>query len=268
MNLHPPRMCLPPDPPDQAQRDALEDEARAMREEYAAARPARLAVLATGPPLRNIDEAADCRCSCHPSPASPSLHEGGAECPCQLTAAERAEGWDRLLKDIREAVGASDEADRERAELAEAAAELDVDAEVRCSACPFVVAGTCDGRSFYLRERHGHWRVEVAADPDCADLWGTSGALGIEIAAGREADLCDADGRCSPGVALRLAVHAVRLSALRDRCSHEPPSDESRGFCRRCGTPLDEADQWRWPKPPEGARRISEGGGLSRFEPS
>jgi len=250
MNLHPPRIWLPPEPPDQVQRDAFEDEARAMREEYAAARPARLAVLATGPPLRDIDKAADCSCSCHPSPASSSLHEGGAECPCQLTTAERAERWDRLFEHLGETAEASEEAERERAELAAAAAELDVDAELRCPAFPFVVAGICDERSFFLREKRGHWRVEVAADPDCADLWGTRGALGIEIAAGNAVDLCDADGTHSPVVALRLAVHAVRLSALRDICSHEQPSDESDRFCRRCGTPLDEAEQWHWPEHP------------------
>ena len=243
MNLHPPRIRLPPDPPDQAVRDELEDQARYMREEFAAARPTRLAVLATGPPLRNIDRAADCRCSCHPSPASRSLHEGGAECPCQLTAAERAERWDRMFEHLGEATEASEKEDRERAELAAAAAELGVDAELRCSAFPFVVAGTSDGRSFFLREKRGHWRVEVTADPDCADLWGTRGALGIEIAGGGADDLCDTDGEQSPVVALRLAVRAVRLSALRDICSHEQPSNESHRYCRRCGTPLDEAEQ-------------------------
>ena len=125
-----------------------------------------------------------------------------------------------------------------------------MDAEVRCSAFPFVVAGTCDGRSFFRRERHGHWRVEAAADPDCADLWGTSGALGIEVAAGDAADLCDADGKSSSVVALRLAVCAVRLSALRDTCSHEQPSEARYQFCRLCGTPLDEAELWQWPAPP------------------
>ena len=89
-----------------------------------------------------------------------------------------------------------------------------------------------------------------AADPSCADLWETSGALGIEIAAGSAADLCDADGDTSPVVALRLAVRAVRLSGLRDRCSHEEPSEQSHPFCRRCGTPLDEAELWKWPAPP------------------
>ena len=247
MNLRPPRRWLPPGPPDQAERDALEEQARAMREEYDAARPARLAVLATGPALRDINKAADCRCSCHPSPASQSLHEGGAKCPCQVTKAERAELWDRLLEPLDEAAEASKKDDDARAQLSEAAAELNVDAEVRCWAFPFVVTGTCDGRSFYLRERHGHWRVEVAADPGCADLWGTSGSLGIEIAAGNAADLCDADAKTSPVVALRLAVRAVRLSTLRDSCSHEQPSDESHRFCGRCGTPLDEAELWRWP---------------------
>lgn len=254
MNLHPPRMWLPPDPPDQTELDAFEEQARAMRDDYAAARPARLAVLATGPALRDIDKAADCRCSCHPSPASPSLHEGGARCPCQLTEAERAELWDRVFEYTDEEAEALErrekEEDEARAQLAEAAAELDVDTGVECWAYPFVVAGTCDGRSFFLRERHGHWRVEVAADPSCTDLWGTSGAPGIEIAAGSAADLCDAGRDASPVVALRLAVRAVRLSGLRDRCSHEVPSEESHQFCRRCGTPLHEAELWKWPAPP------------------
>ena len=249
MNLRPPRLRLPPDLPDRAQRDALEQQARATREEYDAAKPARLAVLATGPMLRDIDRAADCPCSCHPSPASSTLHEGGVECPCQLTEAERAERWDRLFADIREAAKVSKEEDDARAELAQAAAEFNVDAEVRSSAFPFVVAGTCDGRSFFLRERHGQWRIEVAADPDCADLWGISEALGIEVAVGDAADLCDADGTSSPVVALRLAVRAVRLSALRANCSHEQPSEASHSFCRRCGTPLDDAKRWQWPAP-------------------
>ena len=250
MNLRLPHIWLPPAPLDQAERDALEEQARAMREEHAAARPARLAVLSTGQTLRDIDKAADCRCSCHPSPASRSLHEGGAQCPCQLTEAERADFWDHLFESTDEDAEASKEEDEARAALAEAATELDVAAEVRCWAFPFVLAGACDGRSFYLRERHGHWRIEVAADPDCADLWGTSGALGIEIAAGKATDLCDANGGTSPVVALRLAVRAVRLSVLRDSCSHDQPSDESHIFCRRCGIPLDEAESWKWPAPP------------------
>lgn len=259
MNLHPPRMWLPPDPPeqpdlpeqpdplDQAESDALKEEARVRREEQ---RAARLAVLSMGPALRDIGKAADCSCSCHPSPASPDTHEGGARCPCQLTRAELAELWDPLLEPDEATAALLAEEDRARAELAGVAAELGVDAEVACWAFPFVVAGTYDGRSFYLRARRGHWRVEVAADPGCADLWGTRGAVGIEVAAGREADLCDADGRPLPAVALRVAVSSIRLSALRDRCSHELPSGDSHRFCRRCGTPLDESEQWRWPAPP------------------
>ena len=113
-------MWLPPGPPDQAERDALEEQARAMREEYDATRPARLAVLATGPALRDINKAADCRCSCHPSPASQSLHEGGATCPCQLTKAERAELWDRLLEPLDEAAEASKQDDDAREVVDEA----------------------------------------------------------------------------------------------------------------------------------------------------
>ena len=142
--------------------------------------------------------------------------------PVPADPAERAERWDRLFEHLGESPEAVEEAERGRAELATAAAELDVDAELRCSAFPFVVAGTCDGRSFYLRERHGHWRVEVAADPDCADLWGTSCALGIEIAASGAADLCDADGEPSP------VETAVKVAAFQFMLYHFAYGD-----CRR-----------------------------------
>lgn len=86
MNLHPPRMWLPPDPPDQAELDAFKEQARAMRDDYAAARPARLAVLATGPALRDIDKAADCRCSCHPRSSLPAPVTGAASICASATA--------------------------------------------------------------------------------------------------------------------------------------------------------------------------------------
>ena len=70
MNSHPPRVRRL-DPPVPAVRAALIKQFRTIREEYEAARLARLAVLATGPALRSIEQAADCRCSCHPSPGEP-----------------------------------------------------------------------------------------------------------------------------------------------------------------------------------------------------
>lgn len=36
------------------------------------------------------------------------------------------------------------------------------DVQVRCWACPTIVTGTYAGHSFLVRERHGHYRVNIA----------------------------------------------------------------------------------------------------------
>ncbi|MGI8938045.1 MAG: hypothetical protein ACR2JF_07515 [Iamia sp.] len=116
-------------------------------------------------------------------------------------------------------------------------------------AAPFVIAGTCDGRGYYLRERHGSYRVTIAADEDRgAESWTSEPEdRSIDIAQGPESDLCGADGRPSPAIALRVAVDAVRTALARNSCTH---ADASGGaFCPRCGVELAAARRWRWTEP-------------------
>ncbi|CAN5700209.1 hypothetical protein BH18ACT2_BH18ACT2_09220 [soil metagenome] len=223
------------------------DRARRVRADARlAAAPARRAAIATGPALRDIAAAVDCHCACHPHPADLDLHDGGSTCGCQLTPQERRAQWDTVMgswpkptnEELRERAVAE-------AAFAEAAAELDVTAHVELSMCPFVIVGNCDGRGFYLRERHGEWRVTIAGEGEPAvDPWGsTPDRLTIDVAAGDEGELVDADGRFSDVAALRIAVGCVREAVLRDACAHD---GDSGTYCCACGVPMAEAMAWRF----------------------
>ena len=234
--------------PDETQVAEIEEIVAAAQNARIDSRPDRVAVLEIGPPLRDIDAAADCSCGCHPRPADQGLHDGGTQCPCQHTAEDRQRLWAEFsaaTESFRE--HASDVHAAQLADLAETAAALGVDADVKSWGAPFALTGVCDGHSFYLRERHDLYRVEVAVDAACEDLWGSSSDVSVEVVSGSDIDLHGSDGTRSASTALRIAVDAVRLSMRRNRCSHEQPSDDSHGFCRRCGVNLDETELWRWP---------------------
>lgn len=250
MAVHPPiaRRLVPLTEAERAEHAA---EAARRRAEVAAARtagePARRAAILAGPPLRDVDAAVACRCSCHPRPADPDRHDGGATCSCQLTPEERRQIRDELFADLPDDGGYWDEVHgRLEADLAAEAAALGVEATLTATFAPFVITGTCDGRAFYLRERHGSYRVTIATDDDpTADPWRAEASVpSIDVAGGDEHELCDADG-LSGAVALRAAVDAVRTTLARSRCTHRTDAGP---YCPGCGVALVEADAWRLSK--------------------
>ena len=212
--VHPPRrrQLLPPSPQEQAR---CAEQAAAWRAERdrrdAELRPSRLAAVCAGPPVRDPDAAADCHCSCHPKPADAELHDGGLSCGCQLTPEE-----------------------------------LGVTAQWRGVAAPFVITGNADGRGFYLRERHGYYRVTIAPDDDpAADPWELPAERAtLDIADGEDDDLTGPDGGYDVAHALIVAVHAVRTFLARRECEHQQPTDPRQLFCAWCGVRLAEADKW------------------------
>jgi len=225
----------------------LADEARKIRESFAAAKvaqePARRAVVATGPTLRDVEAAVDCVCSCHPRPADPGLHAGGAACPCQLTDEERSESLEELLVVLTET--AFSEPSREsdlRSDADETAARLGVEVREIGGAAPFVIRGVVDGRGFYLRERHDLWSVVIAPDDDpLADPWVLDRSVPvIEVVSGDSGAL-EQEGVFDPVHALEVAVNAVRLFLLRRSCAHELAAR----FCPVCGVETVQADAWR-----------------------
>ncbi|MCC5951143.1 MAG: hypothetical protein JJU45_03510 [Acidimicrobiia bacterium] len=256
MSVHPPivRRFVPPSDEELAESRAAFERRRAEAEAArAAARPARRAAILAGPPLRDVNAAVDCRCGCHPRPADVGHHDGGRACPCQESEAERSArrtsflaAWSALAEH-----GADEErAHGERQERFDATAvALGVDARIEVGAAPFVIVGVCDGRGFYLRERHGSYRVTIAPDDDPgADPWATEPTeASIDVAAGDACELDD-DGAFSPAGALRVAVGAVRTALARNTCDHQPV--EAEPYCPRCGVPLAESEAWRWSTTP------------------
>lgn len=260
MSLHPPhvRRFVPPSDEEVAEsRTALERQ-RAKREAAReAARPARRVAILAGPALRDVDAAVDCVCACHPRPAEVDRHDGGQSCHCQETEVERAarrvtflEQWNDLSDDFAD----EERFDQQQRELvAEEAEALGVEARVEVWAAPLVVVGVCDGRGFYLRERHGSYRVTIAPDEDpSSDPWAAEPTEpSIDIAAGDDSELHE-EGRFSRAVALRVAVQAVRTALARNACDHR--SVDSEPYCPSCGVRLDDAEAWRWTGGADGDR--------------
>jgi hypothetical protein len=250
--LHPPhvRRFVPPSEEEAARLRAGFERRRAeMDAARVAGRPARRAAVLAGPALRDADAAVDCLCGCHPRPAEVDLHDGGRSCPCQLTDAERAEqrrAWLASWGELAANVDDDEQSESEQAAaFADAAAALGVEARIRAWAAPFVIVGLCDGRGFYLRERHGSYRVVIAPDDDPgSDPWAAAPTdPSIDVAAGDENELAD-HGAFSPATALRVAVEAVRSALARNACVHRRVDAEP--YCPSCGVRIDEADAWRW----------------------
>jgi hypothetical protein len=118
---------------------------------------------------RETDE--PCICSCHPQLPGNDLHDYGSPCPCHL-AAERQASWDVWTAE-RDAYWASPEGReiqaREQSEEDTLASWVARDPGVTVTShgglAPEQWRGTVDGHSFYFRERHDHWRIELDLAP-------------------------------------------------------------------------------------------------------
>lgn len=252
MSTHPPvvRRYVPPSEEEaEASRVRAERQQAEWQSARAAGRPTRRAALVAGPVLRDVDGAAECHCACHPRPADLALHDGGPSCPCQDSEADRIARRAAALSALAElAESFQDEElalDERRTRFAAEADSLGVTARIAVWAAPFVIVGTCDGRGFYLRERHGHYRVTIAGDDDpTSNPWVADPTeASIDVAAGDERELTDGTRR-SDAVALRVAVDAVRTALARNDCTHPAVADEP--HCPSCGVRISEADAWRW----------------------
>ncbi|WP_396932287.1 hypothetical protein [Mycolicibacterium sp.] len=121
---------------------------------------------------RYIDSGEVCRCSCHPRLPESDLHDYGFDCVCSRTLAERRRAFDQWHNAIK-AFWQSPE-DRRITE-AEQAAEAKLQAWLadqqgvivgsHGGLAPEQWTGQVDGHSFYFRERHGEWRIELDLRP-------------------------------------------------------------------------------------------------------
>ena len=205
--------------------------------------PARRAMLASGPSLRDLDAAVACGCSCHPRPAETRLHDGGVSCPCQSTPEERAAALDELRGVLQESsVGEFAYEERMREVMDAAAGRLGVTIRHAGGWAPFVITGVVDGRGFYLRERHDCWHVEIAPDDDpLADPYTLRSDIPTIVVAEGVSEALEVDGAFDTVRALEVTVHAVRLFLLRRDCAHP----YAQRFCPACGVEVADSAAWR-----------------------
>lgn len=120
----------------------------------------------------HIDSGERCRCSCHPQLPHSDLHDYGFECVCTRTREQRRESFHQALNEIRELWQSSDSG---RTQAVKQAAEAELQAWL--TQHPGVVVrshggwapeqwrGEVDGHSFYFRERHDDWHIEIDLRP-------------------------------------------------------------------------------------------------------
>lgn len=186
---------------------------------------------------------AQCPCGCHPR--FETQHDGGFDCPCTWSDERR----ERSRKQLFEALQPSPEAlAHEALEEAELAAWFDANpgvvAERTCFAAPEVWEGTIDGRSFYFRERHGEWHIEIDLTPNghFGQRWVGTDASGemvtepVELTSGPEiAHGIDTDLGTGAVEHLDFIVRRVRDVLRTETCTHSA----ARAFCPDCGKRTD-----------------------------
>ncbi|ASW84902.1 MULTISPECIES: hypothetical protein [Mycobacterium] len=121
---------------------------------------------------RYVDSGERCRCGCHPRLPETDLHDYGFACTCARTREERRHTWHEWLNNIN-AFWESPEGQRITAD--EQAAEADLQAWLagqqgvtvnsHGGLTPEQWYGEVDGHSFFFRERHGEWRIELDLRP-------------------------------------------------------------------------------------------------------
>jgi hypothetical protein len=205
-----------------------------------------------------------CRCSCHPQLPSPETHDGGASCSCRLTAEERQQRSHQWLAALErhhatpEAAAARARRDAEQDEVAAwLAGEPDVVVSSFGGWAPEQWRGSIDGHSFYFRERHDQWRIELDLRPTgrVVQMW-TGGDLDDEAShEPRELDEGDvvAEGVVdvpgygrTPVERATFIVRTIRDHLRRERCTVHVDGlaglSQHLGarprFCPACGTPL------------------------------
>lgn len=115
---------------------------------------------------------APCRCSCHPRLPDSDFHDYGFSCVCRLTAEERrrhTDEWRAHLAALWNSPEAAAERARRQAEENELASWLAGQPDVVISSyggwAPEQWRGSVADHSFYFRERHDCWRIELDQEP-------------------------------------------------------------------------------------------------------
>lgn len=138
--------------------------------------------------IRCVESGEPCTCSCHPQLPETDQHDYGSDCFCRRTAAQRQASWaeweaeqDRYWASP-DGVAITAERKAERAALeAWVAADPGVEVASHGGWAPEQWRGSVDGHTFYFRERHDRWRIELDLVPSgrFVEVW-TGGDLDDE----------------------------------------------------------------------------------------
>lgn len=232
---------------------------------HGAAQPGALAELALNAltDWRYIDSGNPCRCSCHPRLPESDLHDYGFDCVCARTPEQRRRAFHDWLDDIN-AFWRSPEGQQIKAEQQAAEAELQawlaaqqgVTVDDHGGLVPEQWSGDVDGHSFYFRERHGEWRLELDLRPSgrfVRTLAGTD-SHGVTQYHERELEVGDviASGTIdverygtTPVQRAEFIIDTIRIHLARQSCTlhHDLSSDQAWlgieiRWCPSCGTRL------------------------------
>ncbi|MDQ4071120.1 MAG: hypothetical protein M3203_16865 [Actinomycetota bacterium] len=166
-----------------AEQKREQEEARGRYVDYLAAASARFGDSLTRRQLaaayldaltmwNDVESGEPCVCSCHPRLPYGGFHDAGFRCVCRQPHAERTRWFDEWMSGIDEfwaspegqALKAEEEAEK-RALEKWLAAEPGVTVHSHGGCAPEQWWGVVDGHSFYFRERHELWRIELDLRP-------------------------------------------------------------------------------------------------------
>jgi hypothetical protein len=211
-----------------------------------------------------VDSGELCSCSCHPRLPESDFHDYGFGCSCARTAQEQRSALDNWRKETA-AFWQLPEGKRIRA--AERAAEAELDASLATQRgvvvhshgglAPEQWRGIVDGHTFYFRERHDEWRIELDLRPTgrfARALVGThdDGQLRYETREFSEGEVIaqgttDVDGYgTTPVERAKFIVDTIRVQLARKACnlhvqdlaSIEALLGREVRWCPACGTRL------------------------------
>lgn len=194
----------------------------------------RRKLLETGPPLPNVEEALKCNCTCHPRPADPMLHNGGTTCGCQYTEEENKIRTEKTLKSLRKIWKNNNfDSDELFTKAKEYSDSLNIKLDSYGGVAPFVITGNIDGYNFYLRERHGYYRIVVAGEDDPhSDVWRDQPVDALVVGEGSEHELGSTYEDVETSIS--LIANTIRTFLAQKECSHILGNN----YCPSCGKSL------------------------------
>lgn len=233
---------------------------------YGPASPGDLADVAlnTVTGWRYVDSGDPCSCACHPRLPESDLHDYGFACTCTQKPEERGGAWRNWIDANREFWDSPEGRRIKAAELAEEA-ELEswlatqrgVIVHSHGGFAPEVWRGEVDGHSFFFRERHGEWRIELDMRPSghfakAVVSVAPTGELNCEDRELDEGDViargldCDERLGATPVERARFIADTIRVYLAQNTCTlhiHDLSSIEALighriRWCPACGTRL------------------------------